>query len=151
MTMLRGITSRPGFIAWMLGVILVCEILATRFAFTADNDLVYVLGHPINIVCAAKQHFGIPCPTCGFTRGFVLSVHGNIGGGWRLSPSGPLAAIAIAGAALAFFAFAILQGCGMYARVAVFRRWVGAATLAYGVAGTIVWLGTWISVVRALT
>ncbi len=151
MTMLRGITSRPGFIAWMLGAILVCEILATRLAFTADNDLVYLLGHPINIVCALKQQFGIPCPTCGFTRGFVLSVHGSIGDAWRLSPSGPLAAIAIVGAALAFFAFAFLQRRGMYARVASFKRWVGAAALVYGMAGTIVWLGTWISAVRALT
>ena len=135
----------------MLGIILVCEILATRFAFDADNDLVYVLGHPVNIVCALKQQLGVPCPTCGFTRGFVLTVHGNLSDAWRLSPSGPLAAIAVAGAALAFFAFAIMQSRGMYARVPMFKRWVAAATLVYGLAGTIVWLATWISVVRALT
>jgi hypothetical protein len=148
---LRTLPSRPGFIAWMLGFILVLEILVTRFALSADNNLVYVLGHPINIVCAARQHLGIPCPTCGFTRGFVLSVHGNILDAWRLSPSGPLAAIAVAGAALACFIFAILQGRGLYSRITSFKKWVGAATLVYGVAGTIVWLATWISVVRTLS
>src|SRR5579871_1463957 len=111
--MLSGVTSRPGFIPWMLGLLLAAELAVTRFLLTADANLVYILGRPIHMVCAAKQQFGIPCPTCGFTRGFVLTLHGDWLMAWRLSPSGPLFAIATAGAALVCFLFAILQTRGM--------------------------------------
>jgi hypothetical protein len=143
-----GITSRPGFIPWVLGLILALEALLTRLVFTADNDWVYIFGHPIHMVCAARAHFGIPCPTCGFTRGFVLSLHGDFTGAWRLSPSGPLFAIALLGAMLVCFAFAILQSRGMHARLPHFRKWVQAGALVYSLAGTIVWLATWVSTVR---
>jgi hypothetical protein len=145
------ITSRPGFIAWILGLILAVEASLTRLIFTADNDWVYIFGHPIHMVCAARAHFGIPCPTCGFTRGFVLSLHGDFAQAWRLSPSGPLFAIALLGAMLVCFAFAILQSRGMHARLPHFRTWVQAGALVYGLTGTIVWLATWVATVRRLS
>jgi len=148
--MSRSIASRSGFIPSLLGLILLAELALTRFAMTADLNLVYVLGHPINIVCAAKQHFGIPCPTCGFTRGFVLSIHGNFLDAWRLSPSGPLFAIAVVAAALVCFVYALLQSRNLTDRMQAFRKYVQAATFVYSTAGIAIWLATWVTVVRGM-
>lgn len=148
--MSRPIASRPGFIPSLLGFVLLAELTATRFLMTADLNLVYILGHPINIVCAARQHFGIPCPTCGFTRGFVLSVHGDFLNAWRLSPSGPLFAIAVMAAALICFIYALLQTRNPANWTLAFRKYVQAATFVYSVAGIIVWLATWVSVIRGM-
>ncbi|HMD48289.1 MAG TPA: DUF2752 domain-containing protein [Bryobacteraceae bacterium] len=148
--MSRPIASRPGFIPSLLGLVLLAELAIARFALTADANLVYVLGHPINIVCAARQHFGIPCPTCGFTRGFVLSVHGDFLDAWRLSPSGPLFAIAVMAATLLCFIFALLQMRNLPNGTLAFRRYVQTATLVYAGAGIVVWLATWVSVVRGM-
>lgn len=148
--MLRRITTRPGFIPRMLGLILLAELALTRFAFSADSNLVYILGHAINIVCPAKRQFGIPCPTCGFTRGFVLSVHGHIFEGWQLSPSGPLFAIAVAAAALLCFVFALLQSQNTAGTIRSFRKYVQMATLIYSASGIVIWLATWVSVVRGM-
>jgi len=84
-------TNRAGFAATVLGADDAPELLVINLAFTADSDFVYLLGRPINVACAARQRFGVPCPTCGLTRGFVLTVHGHVREAWRLSPTGPLA------------------------------------------------------------
>jgi hypothetical protein len=111
----RKLSAKSGFAAALLGTLLLLELAATRLALTADDDFVYVLGHRINVVCAARKQFGVPCPTCGLTRGFVLTVHGRIREAWRLSPSGPLAVIGILamGVTLVVFAglAATLSGC----------------------------------------
>jgi Protein of unknown function (DUF2752) len=147
MTSLGRTTSRPGFIPLTLGLVLLAELAVARLAFTADENLVYILGRPINIVCAAKQHFGIPCPTCGFSRGFVLTLHGQFFDAWRLSPSGPLFAIALAAAAVICLIFALLEAGHMTNGIRAFRRYVQTASLVYSAAGAIIWLATWVSVV----
>ena len=148
--MSRPIASRPGFIPSLLGFVLLVELALTRFLLTADANLVYILGHPINIACAARQHFGIPCPTCGFTRGFVLSVHGNFWDAWRLSPSGPLFAVAVMAAVLICFAYALLQSRNLTSWTLAFRKYVQAATFVYSAAAIVLWLATWVSVVRSM-
>jgi Protein of unknown function (DUF2752) len=146
----RGITSRPGFIPWMLGLILAVELAVTRLAFSADANLVYILGHPINIVCALRRQFGIPCPTCGFTRGFVLTLHGDWLTAWRLSPSGPLFAIATIGAAVVCFLFALLQTRARSGYIPSLRKWVQLLALGYSAAGICIWLTSWVSAIRGL-
>ena len=148
MTPLERMTLRPGFIPSILGFVLLAELAVARLVFTADENVVYILGHPINIVCAAKQHFGIPCPTCGFSRGFVLTLRGSFFDAWRLSPSGPLFAIALAAAAVVCLIFALLEARHMTNRVRAFRRYVQTAGFVYSAAGVVIWLATWISVVR---
>src|SRR5215813_7710300 len=99
-------TARSGFAATVVGAMLLLELVITSVAFTADDEFVYLFGHRINIVCASRKQFGIPCPTCGLTRGFVLTVHGRVKDAWRLSPTGPLAAIGIFGMGISLLAFA---------------------------------------------
>lgn len=150
MIIARNLSSRDGFIPSILGLVLLAELAIARLMFTADENLVYILGHPINIVCAAKQHFGIPCPTCGFTRGFVLTLYGKFLEAWRLSPSGPLFAIALVAAALLCLIYALLEFRHRTQSIRAFRRYVQTAGLVYSTAGLIIWLATWASVVRGL-
>ncbi len=126
---------------------LLLELAVTAVLFTADDDFVYFLGRRINVVCAARQRFGVPCPTCGFTRGFVLTVHGCVREAWRLSPTGPLAAIGILGMGVALLSFANFERRRSLRRVADFKRWVQAGALAYGGLATLIWISSWLSVV----
>jgi len=123
------------------------HLAAGWLLFTADNDWVYFLGKPIHYVCAAKQRFGVPCPTCGFTRGFVLTVHGRIGQGWRLSPSGPLAAIGMVGVGAALVGFAAVLMKRPELRMPRAERWIRAAALSYGAASLVIWGVSWVSTI----
>ncbi len=143
-------TARAGFAATVLGAMMLLELVGIHLAFTADSDFVYFVGRRINIVCAARQHFGVPCPTCGLTRGFVLAVHGRVIEAWRLSPTGPLAVGGIAGMSIALLIFASLERRRTPAQLAGMKRWVQTGALAYAAAATLIWLGSWISVVTRL-
>lgn len=142
--MSRALTSRAGFTAAVLGAMLLAELAATSLLFTADQDFVYFLGHRINYVCAARQRYGIPCPTCGLTRGFVLTVHGKARDAWRLSPTGPLAAVGMFGMGALLLLYAALQQRGRMDR---FRRSIRAGVLAYASVGTLIWAVSWVATV----
>ena len=126
------------------------ELAAIRLAFTADDDFAYLLGRRINVVCAARQRFGVPCPTCGLTRGFVLTVHGHVGQAWRLSPAGPLAVLGMLGMGLALLAFGSLERRRTLAELSIVKRWIERSALAYGALATVIWISSWISVVKRL-
>jgi hypothetical protein len=146
----RRISNKTGFAATLLGAVLLLELAVIRVAFTADNDFAYFLGHRINVVCAARQHFGVPCPTCGLTRGFVLSVHGHIGEAWRLSPAGPLAVLGMLGMGLTLLALGSLERQRTSADLSMMKRWIERSALAYGALATVIWISSWISVITRL-
>ena len=143
-------TNRAGFAATVLGAMMLLELLVINLAFTADSDFVYFLGQRINIACAARQRFGVPCPTCGLTRGFVLTVHGTVREAWRLSQTGPLAVGGILGMGIALLIFASLERRRTPAQLAGIKRWVQTSALAYAGMATLVWVCSWISVVTRL-
>ena len=150
--MARAITSRAGFAAAVLGAMLLIELAATSLLFSADQDFVYFLGHRINYVCAARQRYGVHCPTCGLTRGFVLTVHGKAGEAWRLSPTGPLAAVGMFAMGVLLLIYAVLEQRRRQVQLAQrqlhwFRRSVQAGMLAYAGAATLIWAGSWIATV----
>ncbi|HLK20226.1 MAG TPA: DUF2752 domain-containing protein [Bryobacteraceae bacterium] len=144
-------TSRAGFAATVLGMVLLAELAITNLAFTADSEFVYLFGHRINVVCAARQRLGLPCPTCGFTRGFVMTAHGRVTEAWKLSPAGPLAAGGIFGMGLALLIFAALERRSHPAQLAKVKRWLQNGALAYGGIATLIWICSWISVVTNLS
>jgi len=147
-------TNRSGFAAAVVGGLLLLELLVTSVVFTADQDFVYFFGRRINVVCAARQRLGVPCPTCGLTRGFVLTVHGRVPEAWRLSPTGPLAAIGILGMGIALLAFAGFERGQSPSEIARYKRrykrWIQAGALAYGGVGTLIWASMWIAEVTRL-
>jgi hypothetical protein len=143
-------TRRAGFAATVLGAMMLAELAIIGLAFTADADFVYFLGHRINIVCAARQRYGVPCPTCGLTRGFVLTLHGRVREAWHLSPTGPLAVGGILGMSIALLVFANLERRRTPDQLAGLKRWVQTGALAYGVLAALIWIASWISVVTRL-
>lgn len=145
--MIRRFTSRSGFTAAVLGAALLAQLALVGVLFTADQDFGYFLGHRINYVCAARQQYGIPCPTCGLTRGFVLTVHGNARDAWRLSPTGPLAAFGILGMGSMLLIYAALEQRRKQRQLGWLRRSVQAGALAYVCAATLIWAGSWVTTV----
>jgi hypothetical protein len=143
-------TNRAGFAATVLGAMMLLELLVINLAFTADSDFVYFLGQRINVACAARQRSGVPCPTCGLTRGFVLTVHGHVREAWRLSPTGPLAVGGILGMSILLLIFASLERRRTPAQLAGMKRWVQTGALAYAGMATLIWICSWISVVTKL-
>ena len=143
----RRFTSRPGFTAAVLGIAILGELVLTSLLFTADRDFVYILGHRINYVCAARQRYGIPCPTCGLTRGFVMSVHGRVNDAWQLSPTGPLAVCGMAGMAIMLLISAALDQRRKAVRLGWMRQLIRTGALTYAGAATLIWASSWIATV----
>jgi hypothetical protein len=139
-----------GFAAAVLGTLSILELLTLRLLFTADASFVYLLGHRINIVCAARERFGVPCPTCGLTRGFILTLHGHLSDAWRLSPSGPLAVIGILAMSLSLLLVAWMSNRRAAHALSSAKRWVQTGALAYSGIACCVWISSWISTVTRL-
>ncbi|MHC4559308.1 MAG: DUF2752 domain-containing protein [Planctomycetota bacterium] len=47
--------------------------------------LIAHLDRPVEL-CLIKRCTGIPCPTCGFTRGALSLLHGQVGQAWLYNP-----------------------------------------------------------------
>ena len=147
---MRKISNKTGFAATLLGAVLLLELAAMRVIFTADNNFAYFVGHRIQVVCAARQHFGVPCPTCGLTRGIVLSLHGHIGEAWRLSPAGPLAVLGMLGMGFTLLAFGRLERRRTSDDLSRIKCWIERSALAYGALATVIWISSWVSVITRL-
>jgi len=143
----RSYASQAGFAAAVLGTVLILQLAVARIVFTADDDLIYFLGRPIHVVCWVKQRWGVPCPACGGSRGFILALHGGFGQGWRISPLGPLAAIGMAAGGLALLVFSQIERRASRQHADRFRRWFATTALTYGVAATVICTVAWLSAV----
>jgi hypothetical protein len=72
-----GVTSIP---AWAVGIVLawlglaaVAQWIAPRMNFALP-------------MCLFKRITGLPCPTCGTTRGMMHLLHGDVVGAWLYNP-----------------------------------------------------------------
>src|ERR1700678_915526 len=139
--------ARPGFPALVIGCVTLADALAARWLLRADEEHVFVLGRPIEWVCALRSRFGLPCPTCGLTRSVVMSLHGEFGRAWRMAPVGPVAVIGLVAFAIAMLALAWLQWApqGVVAprREAGARVWIRKGAAIYAMGALVVWLGGW--------
>jgi hypothetical protein len=134
--MTGGAAAAAGAVIW-------ADALAARLLLRADDSYVYFLGRPVAVTCWLRNHLGIPCPTCGLSRGLVLSLHARWSEAWRIFPVAP---VALAGALLlasALLAVACLQAWGSPAASLVARQarkwglvWIAGATL--------LWIGAWL-------
>ena len=143
--------SRPGFPAFVIGCVTLADALAGRWMLRADEEHVFVLGRPIEWMCALRSRFGLPCPTCGLTRSVVMSLHGEFARAWQVAPVGPVAVIGLLAFAISMVVLAWLQW--MPQRVprwadavkweAGARVWIRKGAAIYAVGALAVWLGGW--------
>lgn len=86
-------------------------------------------------LCAFQAMTGLPCPTCGITRSFAATAHGQLGLAFHYHAFGPFAFVATLLAAI--WAFTGRP----YPRVRPWMVWcLAAAVLLYGVARMIGWI-----------
>src|SRR6204780_3524394 len=104
--MTMSCATRPGFPALAIACVTLADGLAARWLLRADEEHGFVLGRPIEWVCALRSRFGLPCPTCGLTRSVVMSLHGEVGRAWRMAPAGPGGVIGLVAFAIAMLALA---------------------------------------------
>jgi hypothetical protein len=143
--------SRPGFPALVIGCVTLADAVAARWLLRADEERVFVLGRPIEWMCALRGRFGLPCPTCGLTRSVVMSLHGEFARAWQIAPVGPVAVIGLLAFAIAIVALACLQwmpqarpqGGGARKWEAGARVWIRKGAAIYAVGALAVWLGGW--------
>jgi hypothetical protein len=99
---MRTLTSKPGFAALTIGVVVLLHLAVFGLLFSADLETVSFQGHVLPETCSWKTVLGVPCPTCGMTRGIVLAMHGQ----WAAS-------YAVNRSALVLVASALLVGFGL--------------------------------------
>jgi hypothetical protein len=68
---------------WPLWAVLI--VLGWMALGAAAIVLMAHLDRPV-VLCIIKRCTGIPCPTCGFTRGLLALLHGNITQAWLYNP-----------------------------------------------------------------
>lgn len=81
--------SRPGTIPAMIGTLILAQLAFVRLFFDATLGSVTFLGMAFGSACAFRQRFGVPCPSCGLTRGVVLALHGRLWEACEVNPGGP--------------------------------------------------------------
>jgi hypothetical protein len=149
--------SRPGFPALVVGCVTLADALAARCLLRADEEHVFVLGRPIEWVCALRSRFGLPCPTCGLTRSVVMSLHGEFARAWQMAPAGPVGVVGLVAFAIAMLALAWLQrspqgvppGANALKWEAGAHVWIRKGAAIYAVGAVLVWLGGWAVSFRA--
>lgn len=74
-------------------------ILLLAFALRVRPDqrveLRWLPGWTAPEACSSRVWFGIECPGCGLTRGFIRLAEGNVSAAWRLNPASWLLSLAV--------------------------------------------------------
>lgn len=81
--------SKLGSPAKLVAVALLAQLFILRIVTWADSEQVWILGRQLHWGCWFKQHFGIPCPTCGMTRSVILTLRGHLDQAFTLNAGGP--------------------------------------------------------------
>ena len=147
---MKALASRPGFAPMTIGSIILLHLAAFALFLSANLETVSFLGNVLPETCSWKTVYGIPCPTCGMTRGVVLALHGQLTDSFEVNRSAPILA-----------ASALLIGCGLFlAGYLRLRNQAGASagfsiwTQRVGLTGGGLWLlmlaVNWTLVLRAL-
>lgn len=74
------VSRRPPWPFWAVFVVFVWLALGGAVVWLSAR-----MGRPI-YTCLFKRLTGIPCPTCGFTRGALCLLHGRVGQAWLYNP-----------------------------------------------------------------
>ena len=102
MTLTLHKTSRlPRWPTWAVGI-----VLAWLATVAASQWLAWTLGQPMEL-CLFKRISGLPCPTCGRTRGVLALLAGHAGTAWAYNPLAMGILIALAVGLMLRVAFAL--------------------------------------------
>jgi hypothetical protein len=119
--------------------VILADALAARLLLQADEEHVFVLGRPIEWICALRARYGLPCPTCGLTRSVVMSLHGQFARAWSVAPVGPVLVVGTVAFAIAMLVLALSRP---QARSAA-HAWIRKGAAVYAVGAMVIWLGGW--------
>ncbi len=123
---IRVVTARR-LPRWPMPVVL--GVVAWAAAMGAIAALSQWLGQPI-VTCPFKRMTGLPCPTCGASRGMLALLHGDVLAAWLCNP------LVFTAGAVAVFALALRAATGRSVHLKLSRRarWLAWAVLAVAVA-----------------
>lgn len=115
--------NRAGSAPGLCGALLLLQLGLVRALAWATSERAYFAGRELNWGCWFRDHFGIPCPTCGMTRSVLLSLQGDFAEAARLNPAGLLlvAGLVVFSLSMIFLMF-YRQGHASLAAGAVHRR-----------------------------
>jgi hypothetical protein len=134
----RGESSRRAPAALAVSGVIFIELVVARALFRADPAKVWFLGEPFGLSCAFNDHFHVPCPGCGFTRGIVLALHGDIAASCAVFPAAPLLVLGLVTLVLGLWVVAAREYWGAGGPGA--PRWLRAGGLAYIAFVALVWV-----------
>ena len=87
--------NRAGSAPGVVGALLLLQLAVVRALARATPERAYFAGRELNWGCWFRDHFGIPCPTCGMTRSVLLSLQGDFAEAARLNPAGLLLVVGL--------------------------------------------------------
>ena len=126
-------SRKPGL---AVAALIFLNAATARLLLTADATAVYLMGTALPSACALRAETGIPCPTCGWSRAAVLTLHGDFAVAWSLAP-GAVAAVA---GTLLFALLLLLNALASRPRAATLRR----TAVAYAALCVVVSIAGWV-------
>jgi hypothetical protein len=82
--------NRAGSAPGLSGALLLVQLVIVRAFASATTERAYLFGRELHWDCWFKQSFNFPCPTCGMTRSFLLTLQGQFREAASLNPAGLL-------------------------------------------------------------
>jgi len=73
-------TGRPPWPLWAVMIVLAWSVLGIALVWLSAH-----FHQPVQL-CLIKRLTGVPCPTCGFTRGAIALLNGNVVQAWLFNP-----------------------------------------------------------------
>ena len=125
-----------------MALVILAQAALIRLLFMADEARVFLLGRPLDLTCAFRARFGLPCPGCGMTRSIVLAVHGELWRAWRIAPGGAISVTVALAFAVGLAILSVLRLRGSPTTAAFRLYFLRYALLAAGVV-IAVWSGGW--------
>lgn len=139
-----GDTPRRKLSPGLTGALLLLLLLLTRALASASAERVFIAGRELPWECLFQKWFAIPCPTCGLTRGILLTLHGQLAAAWQINPAGPLLVFGILLFSGAMFCLMFYQTSRSPLIAGQAHRRIRLASTAYGVMVVAVLLMHWL-------